>query len=339
MLAFRGSSATPSGAGVPLSLIAFAAIPVLAFWATSPGLGRVSAAAGYRLQGYWTGAAAPGGPLFRPIGVAVAPNSSVYVTDARARVVHFSPTGTVLGQWGQEGSGPGQFSNPVGIAAAPDGSIYVSDYDLDRVEKFTAAGQFVLQFGRHGAGAGELDAPAGLAIGRGGSVYVADFYNHRVEEFSAQGLFIRAFGAPGRLGLAALHYPTGVAILPQGGILVADAYNYELQWFAGTGQAFRQVGYRLFDLWPRPAGGSAGFNVPTDAAVGARGLISVADSANHRIVLLSPEGKYEAEWRIPAVSGGTFSPEHIAVSPDGRTVYATDFANNRLIVLGVTETH
>ncbi len=99
------------------------------------------------------------------------------------------------------------------------------------------------------------------------------------------------------------------------------------------------MSYLLFDLWPRPASGSAGFNVPTDAALGARGLISVADSANHRVVMLSPEGRYEAEWRISAVSRGIFSPEHIAVSPDGGTVYATDFANNRLIVLGVTKTH
>lgn len=338
MLDSHGSSTTPSGVLVTAGLIAFAAIAVLAFWGTSRGLGRVPAAAGYRLQGYWTGAGAPGGALLRPIGVAVASDGSVYVTDARERVVHFSPAGTVLSQWGQEGSGPGQFSNPVGIAVASDGSVYVSDYDLDRVEEFTAAGGFLLQFGRHGGAAGELDAPAGLAIGRSGSVYVADFYNHRVEEFSAQGRFIRAFGAPGRLGLAALHYPTGVAILPQGGILVADAYNYEIQWLASTGEAFRRVGHRLFDSWPRPASGSAGFNVPTDAAVGPQGLISVADSANHRIVLLSPDGSYEAEWRIPAGSRAIFSPEHLALSPDGRTVYATDFANNRLIVLGVTET-
>ncbi len=108
MLAFHGSPAAPSRAVTVWSFIAIIAIAVLALWATSPGLERVPAVFGYRLQGYWTGADAPGGALFRPFGVAVAPDGSVYVTDARERVVHFSPAGAVLGQWGQEGSSPGQ---------------------------------------------------------------------------------------------------------------------------------------------------------------------------------------------------------------------------------------
>jgi len=323
-----------SGTGVwAWTAVLLVLIIVGMLWLTSPGLGHARPAATLRLAAYWTGKEAEDGPLQRPMGIAVAPDGTVYVTDAQARVVHFSASGAVLGEWGHSGDAPGQFSNPVGLAVASDGSVYVSDYDLDRVEKFTADGQFLSQFGRHGHASGELDAPAGLAVGRHGSVYVADFYNDRIEEFSPKGKFIRGIGTPGRMGIGSLHYPTGITALPHGGLLVADAYNYELQWFDAEGRAFRRAGYRLFGLWPRPAHGETGFAVPTDAAVVAGGLIVVADSANHRVALLSPDGKFESAWRIPHASRRIFSPEHIAVSPDGRTVYATDFAGNRIIVL------
>lgn len=318
-----------------VAVVILLAVAAAAFWGTSPGLGHVAATAAYKLGAYWTGDGIPGGALFRPIGVAVAPDGSVYVTDARRRVVRFRPSGTFLGAWGGDGNGKGEFSNPVGIAAAPDGSVYVSDYDQDRVQKFTADGKFLLQFGSHGSQPGQFNAPAGLAVGRTGRVYVADFYNNRIEEFSAEGKLLRVIGVPGRVGMAALHYPTGVAALPAGDILVADAYNYELQWFTESGDAFREVGYRLFSAWPRPATGLVGFNAPTDAAVGPHGRISVADSANHRVVMLSPDGKFETAWKIPNPVREIFSPEHIAVSADGKTVYATDFAANRLIVLNI----
>lgn len=317
------------------TVVLLIAIAVVILWLTSPGLGRAQPAAALRLAAYWTGEGAQGGPLQRPMGIAVAPNGTVYVTDAQARVVHFSSGGAVLGQWGRAGDAPGQFSNPVGLAVAPDGSVYVSDYDLDRVEKFTTDGRFLSQFGRHGHAPGELDAPADLAVGQGGSLYIADFYNDRIEEFAPDGKLIRDIGVPGRMGIGSLHYPTGVTVLPRGGLLIADAYNYELQWFDATGHAVRRAGYRLFGLWPRPAHGEAGFAVPTDAAVAAGGLIVVADSANHRVVLLSPDGRFESAWRIPEAPHRIFSPEHIAVSPDGRTVYATDFAENRIIVLRI----
>jgi len=70
-----------------------------------------------------------------------------------------------------------------------------------------------------------------------------------------------------------------------------------------------------------------GFNVPSSAAVGPGGYIHVADNGNHRIVLLSPDHSF--------VTKRILSPTNVAVSPDGKTVYATDFSRNRVIVLSV----
>jgi sugar lactone lactonase YvrE len=139
----------------------------------------------------------------------------------------------------------------------------------------------------------------------------------------------RVIGHSGRLGTGALHYPTGVAVTAHRELLVADAYNYQLQWFDLEGRPLRRAGYHLFWLWSRPTASAAGFYVPTDAAIDPSGVIHVADSGNHRVVMLSPTGEYLAHWQIPNVS----SPEHIAVSSDGSTVYATDLAGNRVLVL------
>lgn len=323
------------GAGVLLALTFAGA---LFAWATPWTIPRATATArGYELAGTWDGAAVPGGKFERPNGIAVAPDGDVYVVDARKRVVRLDASGGFKAEWGRAGDGAGEFSNPVDVAVAPDGAVFVSDYDQDRVQKFTAEGKYLLQFGRSGDGPGEFDAPAGLAVDGAGSVYVADFYHHRIHKFSSEGAFQTMVGHPGRLGDGALHYPTGVHAVADGRLVVADAYNFQLQWFDANGRPTRRAGYHLFWLWPRPAAAAAGFNVPTGVTVGLDGLIHVADSGNHRVVLLSPPGAYVAEWKMPDADPAIHSPEKIAVSPDGRLVYATDFATNRIIVLRLTK--
>jgi DNA-binding beta-propeller fold protein YncE len=319
------------------ALVAGSAATALGLWGTRWTVPQApSSGASYTLRATWDGDAIPGGKLQRPIGIAVAPSGDVYVTDARLRVVRFSPDGTFQAQWGREGDGQGEFSNPVGVAVGRDGTVYVSDYEQDRIQQFTASGEFLREFGRSGSAAGEFSAPADLAVDEAGTIYVADFYNHRVQTWREDGSFQSVIGHAGRIGLGALHYPTGVAITAQGELLVADAYNYQLQWFDRDGQPRRRVGYHLLWLWPRPVTSTAGFFVPTDAATDAAGVIHVADSGNHRVVMLSQHGEYVTEWRIPDADPNVYSPEHVAVSPDGATLYATDLAGNRVLVLTVT---
>lgn len=291
----------------------------------------------YRLIGSWNGTGLLSGPLERPIGIATATDGSLFVTDAKRRVAHFSPSGVPLGEWGRQGDGPGEFRNPVGVAIAGDGSIFVSDYERDRIIKFTPQGGYLFEFGVHGKRMGQLDAPSALAVGRDGSVYVADFYNSRVQKFGPDGRFLAAIGHSGRLGPGALHYPTGVSIAPDGGLLVADAYNYQLQWFDRAGRSVRRAGQHFLRLWPRPSSGDAGFNVPTSAVADGHGRLHVADSGNHRIVALSSGGGYLGEWKIPDPEPEIYSPEQLALSPDGGTLYATDLAKNRVLVLRAEE--
>ncbi len=320
-----------------LVLIGAIAIAVLA-WGTRWTVPSISAAgASYQLTAVWDGQHLPSGSFDRPIGIAVGPEGDVFVTDARSRVVRLSPSGDLRYEWGSDGDGDGQFRNPVGIATANDGSVYVSDYIQDRVQKFDSEGRFELAFGSPGAAPGQFDAPAGVAVDDTGRVYVADFYNDRIQRFGASGAFQRVIGHPGRVGAGALHYPTGLDVTADGQLIVADTYNYQLHWFDETGDAQRQRGYHLFWIWPRPASSAAGFNAPTGVAVARSGVLHVADSGNHRIVMVSQTGERLAHWDLADPNPAVYSPEYVAVSPDGGTLYATDFSGDRILVLAVTE--
>lgn len=296
---------------------------------------REESPAGYAFVGSWDGADIPSGKFFRPIGIAVAPNGDVFVTDARRRVIRLSSSGHFKGGWGAEGNGSEEFGNPVGVGVAPDGSVFVSDYDRDRIRKLASDGRFLLSFGGPGRGPGQFNAPAGLAVDPSGYLFIADFYNHRVQKFGADGSFAKILGRSGRVGAGALHYPTGVTVTPGGELLVADAYNHQLQWFDADGTPIRRAGHRLFRLWPRAALARRGFRVPTGVAAGPDGLLHVADSGNHRVVMLTAEGRYVTEWALPNAPPEVYSPEQIAISADGTTVYATDLASNRIVVLKV----
>lgn len=126
------------------------------------------------------------------------------------------------------------------------------------------------------------------------------------------------------MGDGVLHYPTGVHI--QGNrLLVADAYNYQIQEFDLAGNFEARLGYHLFWLWPRPVSSSHGFGLPTGAVIDSQGFLHVADSGNHRVVMLGSDRKYIGHWNIPDAGATVFSPEKVALSLDEERIYATDW--------------
>ncbi len=121
-----------------------------------------------------------------------------------------------------------------------------------------------------------------------------------------------------------------------GRLLVADTYNYRVQLLGPNGEPMAAWGWHLFWLWPRPAHGREGFGETASAAFGCgTGLIHVADAKDRRVVMLDEHGNFVSELHIPDSAGKAQTPIQVAVSPDGRTVYATDIANNRVLVLAV----
>ncbi|MDQ4078134.1 MAG: TIGR03663 family protein [Chloroflexota bacterium] len=72
------------------------------------------------------------------------------------------------------------------------------------------------------------------------------------------------------------------------------------------------------------------FQVPHDVAVSPDGNLVVADSGNHRIRIVSPEGTVMREFGSSGTEPGQFNePWGVAVAPDG-TIYVADTWNHRI---------
>jgi len=144
-------------------------------------------------------------------------------------------------------------------------------------------------------------------------------------------------------GLGQLNGPTGIALSEPGDtIYIVDAGNQRIQRFARDGSF---IGVWGTETDPRTA---LGFSVDTnqgagDIVVGEDGLIYVADTWNHRVMVLDSNGQVVREIGRsgeltdtgdspdPAIQTGLFfGPRGVAVS--GGEIYVTDTGNERVQV-------
>ncbi len=284
----------------------------------------------YRYEASWTSAGDV--EFVEPFAVAVAPRTGrIVVSDVDTRRVFIlDGDGELVRSFGGPGDGAGEFRRPAGVAIGADGSIYVSDFALERVQKFTSAGEIVHEWGEDGS-AGPVPGASGLAVDDAGQVYVAGFTDQHVYRADEQGRIVERLGRAGGSGVGQLHYPTDASFAADGVLIVADTYNHRLKTWK------RDAASATTDEWgvvgSHPS--RQALHVPTGVAASPEGMwLHVADSANHRLVMLDRRGEAIDQWSLPE-PGPRHSPTMVAVSPDGRRVYVTDPGNGRVIVLRV----
>ncbi len=216
-----------------------------------------------------------------PVGIAAAPDDTIYVVDqGNARVERFDGSGGFVGIWGGDDSkvtfartetGLG----PTGIAVGQDGLVYVADTWNHRVVVLSSDGELIREIGgppdAEGArvAADTSDDPAAVATKRGqffgpravavsrDELYVVDTGNERIQVFGIDGTFKRVWGGYGH-GPGQLIEPGGIAIGPDGLIYVADAGNARISIFTPAGEPLAQWPVKA---WPAPdaAGARPGF--------------------------------------------------------------------------------
>jgi DNA-binding beta-propeller fold protein YncE len=202
------------------------------------------------------------GLFLQPHGIAIAPDGSVWVTDAQGaagkghQVFKFSPEGKVLmtlGKAGVAGDGPDTFNQPTDVAIGANGDIFVADGHVEvrtrpdgdlyvpegegpnrnaRIVKFSKEGKFLKMWGVKGSRPGELDGAHGLAIDSRGRLFVADRTNSRIEIFDQDGKFIAEWKQFSR--------PSGIFIDAKDRLYVTDSestdqagYGYNPGWKRG----------------------------------------------------------------------------------------------------------
>lgn len=284
-----------------------------------------AAAPAYRLQETWGGTGADAGQFHRPTGIAAGAGFILVADTGNRRVQKLSPQGRPIAEFGAD-----ELRKPIDVAIGPDGTVFVSDFELDRILAFSAEGKLKFAWGESGSGPGAFDAPAGLAVDPEGRVFVVGFYDSRVQVFDSGGKLLRTIGGKGRRK-GRFTDPTDVAVAGDA-ILVADAYNHRLQKFSRSGEFIAAWGSRTARFLRR----DSALGVPTGVAVDENGRIHVADSANKRVVLLDPHGRFLGDWKMPDDRRPkVYSPTRVAVFGD--KVLAVDTANDRILVLEVTQ--
>jgi hypothetical protein len=209
---------------------------------------------------------------------------------------------------------------------SPDGEPFglvsrVATDDEDRIYVFQRRDPPVVVFDRNGKhvaswGAGDVTDPHGLKI-IGDTVYTTDRSDSVAKSFTLDGKVKLALGTRGRhadtgkvenwlveRAAGPFNHPTEMIRHPNADLYVTDGYrNARVHRFAADGT--------LKTSWGSPGRGPGQFHLPHSIAIDAQGRLLVADRANRRIQIFTPDGQYISEWT------GMGGPNDISRGKDG----------------------
>lgn len=217
----------------------------------------------------------------------------------------------------------------------------------------TVAGQYNNP-GYSGNGAAALLArirdPGGLALDAAGNLYIADSGNHCIRKVDTAGI-IRTFAGNGLLGYAgngglavnaSLNTPQGVAVDGNGDVFIADTGNH---WVRKVDKVTGRISlYQgAFDINGVPLAGNTGPALDSPQGVSAvtspAPMVYIADTGNHRIVRVPPEGGITvvAGTGTPGYSGDNGqatsarldSPRGVCLAASGN-LFIADSENHRI---------
>ncbi len=324
--------------------------------------GTVSTLAGSGEPDFADGAGAVAG-FSDPFDVAVDGAGNVYVADAlNNRIRKITPDGIVSTLAGSgtlgyaDGAGStAQFSNPYGVAVGVGNTILVAE--PSRIRKVapdgtvsTLAGSGTAGFGDGTSAAARFKSAKDVTVDGAGIVYVADSGNHRVRRIALDGT-VSSFAGTGEPGssdgtgtIARIDGPTGLGFGDSGVIFVIEKNKHRILKVATNGTATVFAGSSEQGFLDG-AGSAAKFSTPSGLAIDGSGNVYVADSGNHRIRKVTPDGTVSTLAGAGAAgyldgqgTGAVFSyPVGIAVDATGR-IYVADNDNHRIRVIAADGT-
>lgn len=218
-----------------------------------------------------------------PIGLALAQDGGIWVTDSELQVV---------AKIGADGNplapiGAGVLQRPTGLARAPDsGLLYVADTYAHDIKVFTPDGRLDRIIGERGEAPGEFNFPTHLAL-RNGKLYVTDTMNSRIQIIPLTGDGeIQVLGKRG-LYVGNLVRPKGVAVDSENNIYVVESYFDNLLVFNEDGEFLMPIGGSGYE--------TGKFYLPGGVWVDAFDRVFVADTFNGRITLFNYLGGARAD--------------------------------------------
>jgi sugar lactone lactonase YvrE/lysophospholipase L1-like esterase len=328
-----GALASEAGKGWVVST--FAGIPATG---TADGVGR---AASFR----------------NPQGIATAPDGAVILAErGNGLIRRIAPDGTVTTLAGIPRVTTGTnvdghasiatFNVLFGAAVHPTGHIYVVDVGNHNIRRLSPSG-IVSTVAGGGANRGFVDgpgetagfsAPSDLAVDQDGVLWVADTNHHAIRRIRADGVVSTLIGGgsgsagfvDGAASMARLRFPSAIAVAPDGTLVFTETGNHAVRRVALDGTVTTIAGSGSAGF-ADGAGPAASFNSPSGVAVDASGVIWVADTNNHVIRRVTPDGEVTTvagQAGVPGNVDGTgsgarlSSPTSIDVLPDGTLAFS-----------------
>ena len=145
-----------------------------------------------------------------------------------------------------------------------------------------------------------------ITIDAAGNLFVADDGKNRVLKITPDGKISSFAGgdygsADGAGNAAKFQSPTGIAIDPKGIVYVVDSTGYSVRKITREGVVSTLAGGKRGTAIGK--GSEAQFSLPRGITIDATGNLYVADSSNHRICKISPDGK------VSIFVGGTYGDD------------------------------
>lgn len=212
-----------------------------------------------------------------------------------------------------------------GTASASSAAVWSSGRPLIQTADAAGTGEFDELDGA--AGEAQFRHPASVLVLGDGSVLVADSGNHRIRVIRDGEVSVYA-GIPVSLvlddaGLPAgalidgpaedslFWNPAGLAADRRGNVYVADAANHAVRKISPSGNVSTLAGSGVLGH-KDGQGRDAAFHRPSDVAVDAAGNVFVADTLNHAIRKIAPDGSVTTLNALPSrvveVTRGVFMP-------------------------------
>lgn len=292
-----------------------------------------------------------------PGSLAQGPAGELYLADTRNnRICKLTPNAqgkyqvSTLARSGTQGFGERRAGEDLSL---PHGVIYdsrtqtyiVSDYLHNRLFKISAEGIATPWFEPSETHGEPLVLPAGLAQGPDGSIYVSGSGRHRIHKISPEGK-ISVLAGSGQVGFkdgkgkaAQFYLPFGLAVGPDNSVYVADQGNHAIRKIASDGTVTTLAGNGESG-WQDAQGSAARFNKPSGVALHPDGSLWVADSWNHLIRKITPQGQVSTAVgeKVPGQAdfdpqkdqqNSLYVPEGLVINAAGE-VYIADSWNHRI---------
>ncbi|WP_438348038.1 stalk domain-containing protein [Paenibacillus sp. FA6] len=305
----------------------------------------------------------------QPWGITAASDDSIIIVQSGSGQVSKWTNGKLVSIAGQDQSGyfdgiasKAAFSQPTFTVVDSKGTIYVSDTDNHVIRKvkdgkvYTLAGNGTAGYKDGKLGEAQFNAPGGLSVDAKDNLYVADTLNHVIRKITPEGIVTTYAGVTGQTGgyqdglLAGARFnePMGLVFDEKGKLYIADSGNQLIRLIDGdTVETFAGKLTEVDPITGYMAGGyrngekaEALFNRPRGLAY-KDGVLFIADSLNHRVRAVQPDGRVLNIAGQSKPGNGTGAVEEAmfnqpsALAFVAGKLYVSDTMNNSVKILNV----